>query len=196
VNSAELKRAKREVRRRVLAARDALSEEDRAAAATAVARRALELPELRAARTVMAFSSFGSELSMEPLIERLITHGIAVALPRIAEGELEPRSFRPGDEMTLAWFGAREPAAGAPVDPRDLDAVITPAVAFDRRCARVGYGGGYYDRFFTRAQPDATRIGVAADVQVVDEALPAAEFDVRVHVIVTPSTTIRCGRAT
>jgi 5-formyltetrahydrofolate cyclo-ligase len=193
VNPTALKRAKRDVRRRVLAARDALSDDERETAATMVAGRVLELPELATTTTVMAFASFGSELSTQPLIEALYRRDITVALPRIVDGELQPRSFRPGDETTLAWFGAHEPAGGAVIDPRDLDAVITPAVAFDRRCARVGYGGGYYDRFLTRVRDDAMRVGVATDVQVVDDDLPAAEFDLRVHVIVTPTETIRCA---
>lgn len=193
MNSAALKRAKRDVRRRVLAARDALPGDALADAAVAVARRALELPELAGASTVMAFSSFGSELSMDPLIDGLVERGVTVALPRIVAGELEPRSFRPGDPTTTAWFGAREPADGSPIAPHDIDAVITPGVAFDRRGSRIGYGGGYYDRFFTRVRPDAVRIGVATDVQVLDDALPAGSFDLRVHVIVTPSETIRCA---
>jgi 5-formyltetrahydrofolate cyclo-ligase len=192
VNPGALKRAKRDVRRRVLAARDALSTEEREVAASVVARRVLDLPELREARTVMAFSSFGSELSTEPLIEEFGERGIAVGLPKIVDGELEVRSFRPGDATTTTWFGAREPSGGEAIDPRDLDAVITPAVAFDRRGTRIGYGGGFYDRFLPRARPDALRIGVALGVQVFEEELPAGAFDLRVHIIVTPDETIRC----
>jgi 5-formyltetrahydrofolate cyclo-ligase len=193
VTSGDLKRAKRDVRRRVLAARDALPQPVRDAASSAVATRVLALPEVRRARTVMAFSSFGSELSMDPLVDGLTDAGVTVGLPRIVDGELEVRSFRPGDPMTLTSFGAREPAEGAPIDPLDLDVVVTPAVAFDRQGRRIGYGGGFYDRFFRRTRPDAVRIGVAASLQVLDEELPAGGFDLRVHLIVTPDETIRCG---
>jgi len=192
VNAAALKRAKRDVRRRVLAARDALPADDLAAAATAIARRVLELPELREVRTAMAFSSFGSEVPMEPLIGALVDRGITVALPRIVDGDLQARSFRPGDTTTPTSFGAQEPVGGDPVDPLQLDAVLTPAVAFDRHGRRIGYGGGFYDRLFTRVRADAARIGVAMTVQVLDEDLPAGAFDLRVHVIVTPDETIRC----
>jgi len=192
VSAGELKRAKREVRRRVLAARDALSEGEREAAAAAVAARVLELPEVREARAVMAFSSFGSELSMGPLIEQVTDAGVTVGLPAIVDGDLEVRTFRPGDPTTTTSFGAEEPVGGAPIDPLALDVVITPAVAFDRHGRRIGYGGGFYDRFFRRTRPDAVRIGVAAPLQVLDEDLPAGNFDLRVHLIVTPEETIRC----
>jgi 5-formyltetrahydrofolate cyclo-ligase len=192
VTSGELKRAKREVRRRVLAARDALPAAARAAAALAVAAKVLDLPETRRARTVMAFSSFGSELSMDPLLDGLTDAGITVGLPKIVDGELEVRAFRPGDPTTTTSFGAREPADGASIDPLELDVVVTPAVAFDRQGRRIGYGGGFYDRFFRRTRPDAVRLGVATPLQVLDEELPAGGFDLRVHVIVTPDETIRC----
>jgi 5-formyltetrahydrofolate cyclo-ligase len=191
VNATALKRAKRDVRRRVLAARDALTERELSAASTAVAARVLDLPEIARARTVMAFSSFGSEVPTQPLLAGLIDRGVTVAMPRIVDGDLEARSYRPGDPMTTTWFGAREPQDGQIVDPLDLDVVITPGVAFDRHGRRVGYGGGFYDRFL-RGTPDAVRIAVGADVQLLDEALPAGSFDLRVHVIVTPTETIRC----
>jgi 5-formyltetrahydrofolate cyclo-ligase len=192
VNASELKRAKRDVRRRVIAARDALSTSERAAAAEAVATRLLALPELQQARAVMAFASFGSELSTDPLIDGLYARGIRVGLPRIDGVELDVRSFRPGDPTTIAPFGAREPADGDRIAPDSIDAVITPAVAFDRRGRRIGYGGGFYDRFLLRTRSDAVRIGVGADVQILEEDLPAGSFDLRVHVIVTPTETIRC----
>jgi 5-formyltetrahydrofolate cyclo-ligase len=192
VTSSDLKRAKRDIRRRVLAAREALTADEQAAAAGAVAARVLALPELGRARTIMAFASFGSELSTDPLIDGLDARGITVGLPRIDGVELEVRSFRPGDPTTTTSFGAREPADGDPIAPETIDAVITPAVAFDRRGRRIGYGGGFYDRFLLRTRDDAVRIGVGADLQVLDEELPAGSFDLRVHVIVTPTETIRC----
>ena len=141
MTSGELKRAKRDVRRRVLAARDALPPPARDAAASAVTARVLDLPEVRRARTVMAFSSFGSELSTDPLLDGLTEAGITVGLPKIVDGELEVRAFRPGDPTTTTSFGAREPADGVPIDPLDIDVVVTPAVAFDRQGRRIGDRG-------------------------------------------------------
>lgn len=192
MNSQELKRAKRDVRRRVLAARDALDPVAREAMALEAADRFLALPEVGVARTVMAFSSFGSELSMVPLIDALCAREVVVGLPRIVETALEVRAFRPGDPTTMTSFGASEPADGALIDPVQIDVIVTPAVAYDRAGRRVGYGGGFYDRFLPHTRPDALRIGVGATVQLLDEDLPAGPFDLRVHVIVTPDTVVRC----
>jgi 5-formyltetrahydrofolate cyclo-ligase len=196
VNSAELKRAKRTARRRVLEARDEVSATDRSRLATIVTQRFLSLPEVRGAETVLAFWSFGSEVGTGPLIEGLIARGATVALPRIVGGELEARTYRPGDAVIETTFGAMEPAAGPVVEPESLDVVVTPAVAFDRDGQRVGYGGGYYDRFLPRTRPDTTRIGLGFGVQLLaeGESLPAGHFDLRVDVVVTESETVRCPR--
>jgi 5-formyltetrahydrofolate cyclo-ligase len=193
MRSGELKKAKREVRRAVLAARDALPAADRARRDRAIAERFLSLPEVRDARTVMAFWSFGSEVSTGPLLAALDAAGGRTALPRIVEGELEVRAFAPGDAVTPTSFGAMEPVDGEVLRPADVDVVCVPAVAFDRTGRRLGYGGGFYDRFLKRAE-GAARVGVAYDVQVVAEDLPSGRFDLRVDAIATETETIRCGR--
>ena len=194
MTSGELKRAKREVRRRVLAARDATDPADRERAAAAIADRVLELPELVAARTVLAFSSFGSELSTMPLIEALTGRGVLVGLPVIVGEDLVARSWRPGEPTTEASFGALEPSGGDVIDPSAFDVIVTPAVAVDRTGRRVGYGGGFYDRFLPRTRTDAFRVAVVLPEQLVREDLPAGAFDLRVHAIVTPEEVIRCAQ--
>jgi 5-formyltetrahydrofolate cyclo-ligase len=191
MNSAELKRAKREIRRRVLAARDALDPAALGATAEAVARRVARLPELDRPRTVLAFWSFGSEVSTGPLLEVLAGGGHRLLLPRIVGADLELRTWSAGDPLTPTAFGAMEPTVGAVVGPAEVDVVITPGVAFDRAGTRVGYGGGYYDRLFTRMRPDALRVAIADDVQLVEGALPAGAFDLPVHAIVTGSGVLR-----
>ena len=192
MTSQELKRAKRDVRRRVLAARDALDPGAREAMALAVTDRFLALPEVAEARTVMVFSAFGSELSMDPMILALCERDVLVGLPRIVDAALEVRSFRPGDLETVTSFGAREPTDGALIEPAQIDVIVTPAVAYDRTGRRVGYGGGFYDRFLPRTRSDAVRVGIGASVQLLDEDLPAGAFDMRVHLIVTPEAVVRC----
>ena len=192
MNAAALKRAKRAARAEVLARRDALSPAERASMGERIVERFLALPEVARAGAVMAFWSFGSEVPMDPLIASLVEGEVTVALPRIVDGQIEPRTWRPGEPVTETHFGAREPEGGRLVDPAEIDVVATPGVAFDRAGGRVGYGGGFYDRFLPRTT--ALRAAVAFGVQVVDRPLPGASFDLPVHLIVTEAETIRCGR--
>ncbi len=194
MNSAQLKRAKRGVRVEVLARRDAIPDAARARGGDAIAEAFFDLPEVENARNVAAFWSFGSEVPTLPLLERLHRAGLSVALPRIVDGELEPRRWAPGDETSETAFGAREPLLdAASVEPSDLDVVVVPGVAFDRAGRRVGYGGGYYDRFLLRA-PQAARIAIAFATQVVQGDLPAGRSDLGVDAIVTEGGTIRVDR--
>ena len=191
MNSAELKRAKRAVRAEVLARREAIDPEERARRGILIVDRFVGLPEVASAGTVMAFWSFGSEVPTDPLISRLVDAGVRVALPRIVDGHLEPRTWRPGEAVTETHFGAREPVAGEVVEPAEIDVVATPGVAFDRGGGRVGYGGGFYDRFLRSTA--ALRAAIAFDVQVVADPLPGAAFDLPVDVIVTESRMIRAA---
>jgi 5-formyltetrahydrofolate cyclo-ligase len=196
MNAGELKKAKREIRRSVLAARDALGEAERGARSTAIHDRFLALPDMGRARTVMLYSSFGSEVATGPLIDRLRDLGTIIVLPRIRDRQdLEAVVYEPGDPLQETSFGAREPADGAIVDPGSIDVVVPPGVAFDRSGRRVGYGGGFYDRFLPMLGPVAPRIALAFDVQLVDE-LPAGGFDLPVDVVVTESRVLRCRPGT
>ena len=198
MNSAQLKRAKRAVRRAVLAARDEIPPERRSAAGARVTARFLSLPEVGSAATVMLFWAFGSEVPTGPIIHRLHELGVRVALPRIEDGDLVPIGYTPGDPTTEVYFGAREPAGGEAIAPATIDVVAVPGVAFDRRGIRVGYGGGYYDRFLAGLRHGSgTRRPFTASpafaVQVVDEDLPAGSFDLAVDAIVTEEETIRAS---
>ena len=189
MSSADLKRDKRRVRNAVRAERDAVPTDVREERAARVIERFLDLPEVQRARTVMLFSSFGSEIPTGSLIERLQRKGVVVALPRIEGAELVPVPYASGDPTTITSFGAEEPVGGMPLEPSSIDVVGVPGVAFDRRGARIGYGGGYYDRFL-RGLPAFT-VGLVFGLQVLDEDLPTGRFDLAVDAIVTEEETIR-----
>lgn len=187
------KRAKRALRREVLAERDALPIVERVAKSEAIAVRLLGMSEAIDARVVMAYWSFGSEVDTAPLIERLAAEGRTVALPRIEGDELLPVTFVPGEAMDETTFGAMEPSNGRTLDPGELDLVVAPGVAFDRACGRVGYGRGFYDRLLGRVRPGTSVVGVAFELQVVHE-VPTGRSDRAVDAVVTEHEVIRCRR--
>jgi 5-formyltetrahydrofolate cyclo-ligase len=189
MNSAALKREKARIRRAVLEQRDALPADVRTEWGERIAARFVELPEVRTAEALMVFSSFGSEVPTGPLVERLRTRGVVVALPRIEGADLVAVPFVPGDPVRVTTFGAFEPVAPDVIDPSALDVVAVPGVAFDRQGRRIGYGGGYYDRFLRGLQ--TFTVAVAFGLQVVDGPLPAGNFDLPVQAIVTERETIR-----
>jgi 5-formyltetrahydrofolate cyclo-ligase len=188
MKSSELKRAKRRTRRAVLDDRDALPADAREERGERVVGRFLELPEVQRAKTIMLFSHFGSEVPTGSLIRRLHERGVVVALPRIEGAHLVPVAYAPGDPTSTTAFGAQEPVDGTPLDRGSIDVVAVPGVAFDRSGHRIGYGGGYYDRFLRNLA--AFTVALAFDLQVLDEALPAGRFDLPVQAVVTERETI------
>jgi 5-formyltetrahydrofolate cyclo-ligase len=149
-----------------------------------VARNVLALPAVVDARTVMAFSSFGSEVDTGPIIERLERDGRRVALPRMEGRIIVAVAYRSGDQVKPSSFGALEPAGGETVAPGEIDVVIVPGLAFDRSGHRIGYGRGFYDRFLGALRPDALTVGICFSVQLVDE-VPHGRGDRPVDVVVT-----------
>jgi 5-formyltetrahydrofolate cyclo-ligase len=162
--------------------------------ASAVEGRLFELPPMKHARTVLLFSSFGSEVSTEAIRRRLAGEGRRVLLPFLRRGEMGAAEHRPRDELVATPYGPKEPPNPIPLDPREVDVAIAPGLAFDRCGYRVGYGGGHYDRYLARLGPHATTVGIGFHLQLVDE-VPHGPDDVPLHFVVTDRETLACRAA-
>jgi len=180
-------KCKSDLRRAVIARRDALPRDEIAQASAAAAGHLFSLPEFAAARTVMFFVSFRTEIDTLPLVERALAAGKRVAAPRAdpASRSLLPCEIRDlGRDLAPGAYGIREPKAGClPVKLADVDAVLVPAAVWGEDGYRLGYGAGYYDRFLVQ-MPRACRIGLGLEVQVVPE-VPHGEHDLPVDILVT-----------
>lgn len=183
--------AKAELRRRMRLAREAIPADDRARIAEIVAERLLALPEATSARTVLLFYSFGSEVATGGMAARIRAEGKRLLLPYVEEDGMEAAEVREDDELIRAPYGAREPARRVPVDPSEVDLVVAPGLAFDRGGHRLGYGGGFYDRYLARLRPETVRVGIGFAVQVVDW-VPAGPGDQRVDLVVTEAGVLDC----
>jgi 5-formyltetrahydrofolate cyclo-ligase len=184
---------KSELRRRVLEARDRMSQAELARLSVAVCERAQALPELAAAGTILLYASFRSELDTSPLLRWALARGATVCLPRI----LGPRRMEayevsdPATDLQLGHWDIPEPGEEAPlVPPERLDAVLVPGSLFDERGGRCGYGGGFYDTFLLRLRPGTPRIALGLELQLVPQ-VPCEPHDLPVDVIVTERRVIR-----
>src|SRR5260370_6454152 len=133
------------LRSAALGPRDALSGEQRTAAAQAVARRGLPF-DVKPGAVVAGYSPIRSEIDPVPLMRKLAEQGAQLALPAItARGQsLRFRLWHPGDRLLPGPLGILEPSpAAAEIIP---DIVLVPLAAFDRAGHRIGYGAGHYDR--------------------------------------------------
>jgi 5-formyltetrahydrofolate cyclo-ligase len=161
--------------------------------AEAAAEGLFALPGMASARTVLLFYSFGSEVATRGMADRLRIEGKRLLLPYVDGDAMEAAEVGPGDELIRAPYGAREPNRRVPVDPGEVDLVVTPGLAFDRRGHRLGYGGGFYDRYLARLRPETVRVGIGFAVQLVDR-VPAGPDDQRVDLVVTEAGVVDCRR--
>ncbi len=179
--------SKTEIRKTVLQARNAMTREEITAGSLAILKRLVDLEEIRRVSTLMVYLGFGSEVVTDGLILWGWGEGKRIVVPvcRPESRELTACRIDGFDELESGHYGIREPKAGfiRPVPRGEIEAVVVPAVAFDRRGYRVGYGGGYYDRFLPEA-PQAARIGAVFARQIV-AAIPADPHDVTVDRVVT-----------
>jgi 5-formyltetrahydrofolate cyclo-ligase len=141
------------------------------------------------AKTVLIYAATPSEPMLDDLISTLSRAGKRVAVPRITKtpGVMTLWTVRHVDalvEIDNSPIRNVDVTRASPIEPKDIDVVLVPGVAFTRTLGRLGQGGGYYDRMFPRLKPEVKRIGVAYDIQLAD-ALPMEEHDVPMHAVVT-----------
>lgn len=142
----------------------------------------------RRAAAVGLYQALPEEAPTAMLLENAWQTGKTVFLPKITDktaGEMEFMACAGLRELRPGPFGLLEPAGGAAA--RSVDLLVLPGLAFDRKGWRLGYGGGYYDRFLARRKGFAPLLaGLCQDCQILD-SLPHAAFDMPVNGLCTES---------
>lgn len=164
--------------------REALSAATETAWDEAICKKLLNLTEIRQAFCVYCYASFHHEASTWKFMDALIRQGKYIALPKVTGRELEFYAISGKTDLEEGTMGIMEPKRTC-LKIRDPEApVIVPGIAFDAKGNRVGYGGGYYDRFFER-EPHHSRIAIAYGFQLFDR-IPAQSHDKGVDRVITP----------
>ena len=181
--------SKNELRQSVIAARNRLAEEEIKDKSSAVASRFLELAEYLRAGTVMAYVDFRNEVQTGPIIRDALGKDKRVVVPitDVAGKKLTPSQIIdfPGDLAPGAWdILEPKPECVRPVPPEEIDLVIVPGVAFDTSGNRLGYGGGFYDRFLLTTGSGCVYAALAFELQIRPNVYPG-EHDLPVHLLVT-----------
>jgi 5-formyltetrahydrofolate cyclo-ligase len=174
---------KKNLRVKVLAARDRLSPEQRQNKSREIEERLFSLAEFKSARTVMFFASFRTEVDTAPMIRRALAFGKRIVLPKVKNTDLglfEITDFSK-DVSPGAW-GIPEPREIKPVALDEIDLIIVPGAAFDRWGNRLGYGAGFYDKLLSAF--NKTTVALAFETQILP-MVPAELHDVPIRKIAT-----------
>jgi 5-formyltetrahydrofolate cyclo-ligase len=176
------------VRRRLVAARAAMSGSSRNEAGRLIRDHVLEMPEVAAAGTIAAYYSVGTEPDTRSLVFALWKRGSYVVLPvLLPDGDLDWASYEGPDSLAPGPRGLLQPAEpvrGTGTVAR-ADVVLVPALAVDRNGQRLGRGGGSYDRALDRVGPQVPTIALLYDSELLP-SVPAEEHDRPVRAVARP----------
>lgn len=174
---------KKEIRKRVFAARKAADPERLLWDSQTICEKITHLPAFQEADTVFVYMDCKGEVSLKPLLETAWAMGKKTAAPKVTgPGEMKYYYITSYEDVAPGYYGIPEPITE--IEALDAQALlIVPGVAFDKNCHRCGYGQGFYDRYLA-AHPNHPTIAVAFDFQM-EEKIPCDEHDQLPQLLVT-----------
>jgi 5-formyltetrahydrofolate cyclo-ligase len=181
---------KTELRQRMRGLRRVLPKEARATRSASICARLIDLPEFVRADIIIGYAATAKEANPEDALASAERAGKIIGLPRVGEqGRLALHRYRSGDPLVTSPFGIAEPTPDAPSIAADaVDLIVVPALVFDPRGQRVGYGQGHYDRLLPQLAR-AFKIVIGFDFQLVVQT-PDTPGDVALDCIVTDARVI------
>lgn len=132
----------------------------------------------RNAKTVYGYLPYNQEVRTVPMLEQALADGKRVAVPKVYGDEMRFIYLTDLTQVEIGYSGIPEPIADGPLGDDPTALVLMPGLAFDKEGHRIGYGGGFYDKFLA-AEPDHPTIALCYDFQMVPQ-LPTEEFDIPV----------------
>ena len=177
---------KRVLRKKLKALEQSLSGEYREFSERVIVASLLRMDAYRNAESVCCFVGTGYEIDTRPLLLDALSNGKRLCVPRCAgRGVMDMRRVASLDELTPGMMGILEPSADAEiVEASDIDFLVVPCLACDRRGNRLGRGGGYYDRFLSRY--DGASVMICREV-LLQDSIPMERYDKMVPLVLSES---------
>lgn len=174
MNKQELRRAIRERKR-------AMTEEEIVERSNALAEKFYNSPAYQAASTIYGYLPYNQEVRTVPMLQRALDEGKRVAVPKVYGEEMRFIYLEDLTQVSKGYAGIPEPIADAPVADDKRALVLMPGLAFDPQGHRIGYGGGFYDRFLAQ-EPNHPTLALCYEFQM-QVHLDTEEFDIPVDTV-------------
>lgn len=192
---------KKELRKEFIAKRNALSIENQYKKSEAISKRLIALKEFRDANKILMYTNIRSEVITTDIYEEALLLRKDIYYPRVQGDTMEFYQVNDTTEFDVSRFGIREPLPESTkrYEPEEKGVifVLMPGAVFDRRGNRIGYGGGYYDKYLEWLcqqvkKENVIKVAVAFACQVVEDGiLMKEEHDVCVDYVVTEKEVIK-----
>lgn len=195
---------KKEIRKAVLAERKALDEETVELASQVICRKIMDIDVYEEAENLCLYMPYRNEVDVMLLAEVAAEQGKKVWVPKVIKkheetggegasgkkaGDMEFNAYEGEDRIETGAYDIRESVSEVFLEPNDKTLIIMPGAVFTPWRDRIGYGGGFYDKYLSE-HPQCKTIGVCFDLQVVDE-IPTEEFDMKPDYVVSETSIFR-----
>jgi len=138
--------------------------------------------QYRNAKTIYGYLPYNQEVRTVPMLQRALDEGKKVAVPKVYGDEMRFIYLNDLNRVEKSDYGIPEPIEDGPVADDETALVLMPGLAFDKEGHRIGYGGGYYDKFLA-AEPTHPTLALCYEFQMVEQ-LPTEEFDIPVDCVI------------
>lgn len=173
---------KKALRQSIKEKKRAMTQEEILAASRQLTQKFLETPQYHNAKTVYGYLPYNQEVRTQELLQRALDDGKRVAVPKIYGDEMRFVYLQDLTQVEKGYSGIPEPIADEPIGDDPTALVLMPGLAFDPEGHRIGYGGGFYDKFLS-VEPDHPTIALCYEFQVFP-SLETEEFDIPVDVVI------------
>ncbi|MTK13677.1 MAG: 5-formyltetrahydrofolate cyclo-ligase [Clostridiaceae bacterium] len=179
--------SKKDIRRIIKDKRSSITAEEREKLNQTIYEKAINSEYYKNAKTIFIFISFKDEVDTLGIIKKSLEDGKIVCVPKVISKQEGMVAIRINnfEDMAVSSYGILEPKDTTNIIKENLvDLTFVPGLAFDKKGGRIGYGGGFYDRFLKDMRKDAKKIGLAYSFQIIDE-VPMEEHDLFIDGIIT-----------
>ena len=173
---------KAQLRKEIREKKRAMTEADICRRSHILCEKFIESEAYKNANTIYGYLPYNQEVRTWDALQQALTDGKRVAVPKVYEDEMKFIYITDFSQIDTGYCGIPEPIIDEPVAKDKTALVLMPGLAFDREGHRIGYGGGFYDRFLSD-EPDHPTLALCYNFQVKD-SLPTEEFDIPVDTVI------------
>lgn len=187
------KEEKKILRNKILSIRDSLNRNEKEIMDNEIFNKLKNTELYKNARNIFIYISFSNEINTINIIKKALEDKKDVFIPKIYKTNKSMKAIKLNsfDDLRKNSMGILEPIDDSKyIEKENIDLIVVPGVVFDKDCNRIGYGGGYYDRYLKDIAYKNNKVVLAYDLQVIDK-IESEEHDIKVDYIITNSKIIK-----
>lgn len=184
---------KKTLRNKILTIRNSLDKNEKELMDISIYNKLINLDLYKKAKSIFIYISFSNEIDTVKIINKALEYGKEVYIPKIYREDKSMKAIRMNsfDELEKNFMGILEPVNDSNyIEKENIDLIIVPGVVFDKEGNRIGYGGGYYDRYLSDIKDKKNKVVLSYGLQIIDEIEPEIH-DIQVDYIISESYLVK-----